>query len=180
MGVPGSPRDVHLTVTVNSAAPGDFTIEPDPIGSLPVGPNGELIFRNDGHSGFFVYFDLKDPNKLGYKFPPDHKISDAIWSELGAGACPTKGVWDVFAPRKILNGDLTLKARNPNVLPELGPFGYTLRVTKDGGKTYLALDPGGVNQNGSIGTKGFGAAAALIAGAVAGALAVLGVQALLS
>ena len=86
MTVPGNPRDVHLTVKLNSAAPGDFTIAPDPLGSLPVGPNGEIIFRNNGHSGFFVFFNLIDVQGLGYKFPSNHMISNAVWSELGAGA----------------------------------------------------------------------------------------------
>ncbi len=148
--VPGPPKDVHVNVILNSASPGDFRIVPEPPGSLPTGPNGELIFENDHHSGFFVYFDLKDPNDLGYKFPPSNKMNDAVWSKLGENACPDTEVWDIFDPRSVINKGMTLKVRNTNVGSECGKFCYTLRVTKDSGVSYLPLDPGGDNKNGPI------------------------------
>lgn len=179
MPVPPGPKDVRVTITINSTQKGDFTVEPDPPGSLPKGTQNDLIFKNNGHSGFWVFFDLKDPNNLGYKFPTDNQlVNETLWSELGDGVCPTKSVWDVFTPRKVLNGGMTLKARNENPSPAQGKFGYTLRVTNDGGKTYLDLDPGGDNKNGGI-TRNTFSTAALVVGMIAGVVVTLGVQALL-
>jgi hypothetical protein len=177
---PKQPRDVHVSVTLNSETPGDFSIEPSPLGSLPTGPNGELIFNNAGRPGFFIHFGLVDKTGLNYKFPPQAKVSEAVWSELVAGACPqSPGKWDVFEPRNITNGGMTLIVHNPNVDPILGKFGYTLRVTKDGGATYLPLDPGGDNQNGPVNRYNWNTAVAFVSGAAVGSLATIGVQALL-
>lgn len=177
---PKNPRDVHVCVTLNSETPGDFTIQPMPPGIIPMGPNGELIFQNAGHPGFFVHFDLQDPNNLGYSFPPQQKIKEAVWSELVDGACPkAPGKWDVFDARNIDNKGMTLVVHNPNQAPVLGKFGYTLRVTKDGGLTYLDLDPGGDNQNGPISRFETSYALVFMGGAVVGSLMTLGGQALL-
>ena len=174
--VPGPPRDVHVNVILNSEKPGDFRIVPEPLGSLPTGPNGELIFENEGHSGFFVYFDLKDPNDLRFKFPPNNKMNDAVWSKLGVGACPDTEAWEIFDPRSVTNKGMTLKVRNTNVGSEVGKFGYTLRVTKDGGASYLPLDPGGDNKNGPIAPF----VSSWIAPTVAGAIVALGTVMLVS
>lgn len=177
---PKNPRDVHVNVILNSVTPGDFRIEPAPHGVIPTGANGELIFKNAGHPGFFVHFDLQDPNGLGYKFPPQQKIKEAVWSELYEGACPqAPGKWEVFDPRNISNNGMTLVVHNPNEVPCLGKFGYTLRVTKDGGLTYLDLDPGGDNQNGPISSFETSYAMMFFGGAVTGVLATLGTQALI-
>jgi len=141
-----------------------------------MGPGGELIFENDGHSGFFVYFDLKDPNKLGYKFPPNNKMNDAVWSRLGEGACPDTEAWEIFDPRSVTNQGMTLRVRNTNVGSDVGKFGYTLRVTKDGGASYLPLDPGGDNKNGPIAPFMY----SWIAPTVAGAIVALGTLILVS
>jgi len=141
-----------------------------------MGPGGELIFKNEAHSGFFVYFDLKDPNKLGYKFPPNSKINDAVWSKLGVGACPDTEAWEIFDPKSVTNQGMTLRVRNTNVVPVVGKFGYTLRVTKDGGANYLPLDPGGDNQNGPIALF----VSSWIAPTVAGAIVALGTLMLVS
>ena len=169
MPVPGPPKDVHIDVILNSEAKGDFRIEPHPENSLPKGPGDELVFENKGHSGFFIYFHLKDPNKLGYKFPDDHKlVNDAVWSKMGKGACPDDGIWDVFIPRKVIDKGMTLKVRNLNEKPDIGDFGYTLRVTKDEGRTYLALDPGGTNKNGPISASSSSWIAPTVAGGLVG------------
>ena len=174
--IPRPPRDVHINVILNSEKPGDFRIVPEPPGSVPMGPGGELIFENDGHSGFFVYFDLKDPNKLGYKFPPNNKMNDAVWSRLGEGACPDTEAWEIFDPRSVTNQGMTLRVRNTNVGSDVGKFGYTLRVTKDGGASYLPLDPGGDNKNGPIAPFMY----SWIAPTVAGAIVALGTLILVS
>lgn len=182
-GLPGDPKDVHVNVILNSERPKDFKIEPSPLGSLPTGPNGELIFRNDKHSGFFIYFDLIDNTGLNYKFVEEDKnhkkvLNEAVWSVLGANNCPTTGAWEVFRPRAVLNSGMTLKVRNTNIKDELGQFTYTLRVSKDDGASYHPLDPGGDNQNGPIG-RNWSAALVFVSGAIAGSLATLGGFALL-
>ena len=171
------PADLHIDVTLDSDNPLQFRVEPQ--GGFPTGPNGELIFQNNFHPGFKVVFHLKDPNGLGYRFPPHQKNDEGLWSELGNGACPTQGKWEVFKPQKVSEPDgMKLTALNPNPSPAQGPFGYTLRVTKDGGVTYLALDPGGVNQNGPQQQR-VSPVLVFVAGAVVGSLATLGTQALL-
>lgn len=177
---PKNPRDVHVSVILNSETPGDFRIVPSPPGSLPTGPNGELIFQNAGYPGFFIHFDLQDLTGLNYKFPPQPKINQAVWSELGVDECPQPGKMEVFDPRNVSNQGMTLVVHNPNVAPALGKFYYMLRVTKDGGTTFLPLDPGGDNQNGPISKFDMNYALAFVGGAVAGSLATLGGQALLN
>lgn len=145
-----NPKKVKIIVTVKSDVPGDFTIEPSPKGSPPKGTKGELIFKNDKHPGFDIYFDLVDKSGLGYKFPPPSKIKSAVWSELGATSCPQDGKMQVFEPLSIDDDGMTLVVHNPNVDGVLGAFSYMLRVTNDGGSSYLPLDPVGDNKNGPI------------------------------
>jgi hypothetical protein len=178
----GSPKKVEVEVTLNSDSPVQFRVAP--VGnSLPTGPQGELIFENDHHPGFHVWFYLKDPNGLGYKFPPNAKKDQAIWSELGSQVCPkAPGKAEVFHAERVVEPDrMTLVVLNPNPSPAQGPFGYTLRVTKDGGTNYLDLDPGGLNQNGP--TTSRSSTSTFVAGAAAGFMvgvaATLGTQALL-
>ncbi len=145
-----NPKKVKVIVTVNSDVPGDFTIEPSPKGSLPKGTKGELVFKNDHHRGFDVHFDLVDKSGLGYKFPSSDKIKSAVWSELGATSCPQDGKMEVFQPLSIDNNQMTLVVHNPNADPVVGVFYYMLRVTNNGGSSYLDLDPGGDNKNGPV------------------------------
>lgn len=148
--IPGPPKDVHVNVVLNSEKKGDFRIEPIPVDSLPRGADNDLEFENKGHSGFWIHFHLQDPNNLGYKFPTDHRlINEAVWSKMGEGECPDEAEWAVFTPRRVNDRGMTLIVRNPNEKPAIGKFGYTLRVTKNGGLDYLDLDPGGNNKNGS-------------------------------
>lgn len=183
--VPGDPKNVNVTVTLNSERPGDFVIEPDPKGSLPRGAGEQLIFKNDGNSGFWIYFNLIDNTGLGYQFIEKDKnnkkvVADAVWSVLGANNCPTTGTYDVFRARAVLHNGMTLKVRNSNVdKDELGQFTYTLRVSKDGGDHYHPLDPGGDNRNGPISAGGVSYFGALVVGLFLGIVASLGVQALL-
>lgn len=173
-------KDVTVNVTLNSEKPGDFKIEPSPNGALPTGPDGELIFRNAGHPGFFVVFHLIDLTHQKYGFPPNSEKKAAVWSTLKANACPGEpGEWAVFEPISVSPDGMNLKVHNANVAPIVGLFSYTLRVTKDGGTKYLDLDPGGSNQNGPIGFVSPKPYVAFIVGAIVGALAILGGQALL-
>ena len=167
-------KEVTINVTLNSEKPGDFKIEPSPLDSLPTGPDGELIFKNADHPGFFVTFHLIDLTQKNYRFPPNSKKKQAVWSTMGEGDCPAEpGEWAVFKPVNISGDGMNLRVHNANVGAEVGDFSYTLRVTKDGGTKYHDLDPGGKNQNGPIDRANVNAAVAFIAGAIVGALAVL-------
>jgi hypothetical protein len=110
------------------------------------------MFSNNGRPGFNVRFELTDETGLDYRFPAPPKDCDAIWSELGSTGCPASpGSWTIFEKTGIVvsNHGTVLTAFNRNPSPAQGDFRYTLNVTKDGGATYLPLDPGGCNQNGS-------------------------------
>jgi hypothetical protein len=91
---------------------------------------------------------MGDPGWSGYRFP--HRADDAIWSRIGDG-CPD-GSWaknEVFKPVRVVEPDgttLVVDFRNDSYI---GDFRYTLRVTKDDGRTYLELDPGGTGTNGN-------------------------------
>lgn len=139
--------DVLVDVYLHSETPGDFTIE----SYLQSDPDSDnLIFYNNGHPGFHISFSLHDETGLGYSFPQGSNKEDAVWSQVGENLCPETGVWGVFEQSSIVvkNSGATLEVHNPNPSPAQGQFSYTLNVSKDGGATYLALDPGGINQNG--------------------------------
>lgn len=112
------------------------------------GADGKLVFNNNGRPGFKLLFEFHDDTRKGYTFPA--REQDAVWSQLGANACPRSQVWDVFEPVKVFADGKKLTVRNPNPSPAQGEFTYSLRVTKDNGKTFLLLDPGGVNENGNV------------------------------
>ena len=185
--MPGStdPRVVDVDVTLNSVTPLDFSVAPRG-NSLPTGPGGELIFRNAGHRGFEVHFHLQDNTNLGYRFPPHSQKHEAVWSELGTGKCPSSQVREVFhVIRVVESAGMSLEVLNPNPpIPDppnppagQGKFGYTLRVTNDGGRTYLCLDPGGDNQNGPVSRYDWSAA---LSGSLAGAVAAIGTAVILA
>lgn len=131
--------DVYLKDDSN---PPKFEIE-----SFLNGPDDKLVFRNSGRPGFNIVFRLHDETHHGYRFPGPPDLKEACWSQLGS-ACPTQGVWDVFDPVRVFEGGMALTVRNENPCPSQGEFTYTLRVTRDD-EHYLALDPGGFNQNGN-------------------------------
>ena len=117
---------------------------------LPKDANGQIIFENHGRDGFKINFNLHDPHSTGYCFPSNSKKDEAVWSELGDGACPSSAKADVLKVLRVEPGEMTVVVYNRNPEPAQGEFGYTLRVTKDDGLNYLALDPGGINQNGRV------------------------------
>jgi hypothetical protein len=143
-GPPKQPWDVEVDVYLTKGCPDPkFKLTT----SLP--RNGDdLVFENNRRPGFNVRFNLYDETGEGYVFPPQPKVSDACWSQAGT-TCPTLPVSKVFEPRRVENGGTTLVVYNDNPSPAIGPFKYTLRVTKDGGATYCDLDPGGLDGNGA-------------------------------
>ena len=171
----GDPKDAHVDVVLETEHPFlKFRLESK---DLPIGPDGELYFKNCGHPGFDVHFHLRDPNDLGYKFPSHQNRKDAIWSQVGQGACPkTSAVHEIFDPRKITPDQMTLVARNVN--DKTAAFGYTLWVSKTGNPPYEDLDPGGFNQNGPS-QAASNNLLLVIGGAIAGSLVTIGAQALL-
>jgi hypothetical protein len=139
------PKDVVVKVHLHPSEDPPFHLE---CADLPTGPDGEYIFANNRHPGFHIHFVLQDPTH-GYFFPPNNNKAQAVWSEFGDGACPESQIWDVFRALNVSADRKTLVVRNANTHPELGKFGYTLRVVK-GADDWLELDPGGDNQNGPI------------------------------
>ena len=174
--MPGSPHHATVDVTILLGQTPNFKFEST---DLTVGPNNELTFANNGRPGFWIDYRLKNPPN-GYVFPdnpiPNH-LEEALYSAVGPDGCPkTKGQWEQFAATNVKNGGKTLVVRNLNDCAAV--FGYVLRVTNDNGASYLDLDPGGVNQNGSQQIYKVSPLAAGIAGAVAGSILTLGAQAL--
>jgi len=111
-------------------------------------PDGPLDFRNNHRPGFNIRFNLHDPNGTGYRFPRNADRDQAVWSRRGGvDVCPDAEIWEVFDPLRVDMPDrMTLEVFNSNEGLNVGPFGYTLRVTN--GEEWKHLDPGGNNQNG--------------------------------
>lgn len=117
---------------------------------LQIDENEVITFYNRGRPGFEIKFNLFDETGEGYRFPPQSKRHEALWSRQGAG-CPPDNYgqqWREFEVVRVKEPDQeSLIVRNLN--ETVTEFGYTLRVTKDDGTNYVNLDPGGNNQNGS-------------------------------
>jgi len=129
-----------------------FRIEPQGPHKLPTGPNG-LIFNNNGHPGFHIHFTLIDNTGNGYLWPSNNDKSEAVWSKVGTETdCPCSPDAEVFHATTVDGTRTTLHVNNPNPSPAQGAFRYTLCVTNDDGASYLRLDPGGINNNGSYTT----------------------------
>ncbi len=159
---PDKPWTVDVDVYLYSAGPpAEFTIDTClPVEPCGGDPHGRIVFSNKGRDGFNVVFRLFDNTNggdgSGYVFPdppgPKH-VSDrkkwALWSREGEG-CPPEGYadqWSEFTSTSVTDQGQTLIVRNKNSFCAL--FGYTLRVTNDGGATFVNLDPGGNNMNGN-------------------------------
>lgn len=107
-------------------------------------PGGKLVFKNRGRRGFVIVFHLRDETGRGYHFPKSAR--DAVWSQIGANACPTSAICEVFKALRVFNEGMSLAVLNRNPSPPQGDFTYTLRVTN--GDEWRNLDPAGSNQNG--------------------------------
>lgn len=147
------PKDVWVTVKLHppgSEKPFEFVQK-----ELPTQGDDVLVFENgDKTYGFQIHYVIDDTLNPGYRFPEQQTggghqhLDNALWvrPSLDLNDCPTKACkWAEFKPMKVLDDGKRLIVMNKNRDPET--FVYTLRVTKDG--DYLALDPGGVNKNGS-------------------------------
>lgn len=152
--VPGKPWEAEVDVYLTSVGPpAAFQIQT----CLPVDPNGNIVFYNNGRPGFSINFHLYDNTNngagSGYVFPnppspPSKLMQWAMWSSAGQGCPPVgSGQWSEFTSVVVKDQGKTLVVRNTNSTQTL--FGYTLRVTNDGGTTFVDLDPGGSNQNGN-------------------------------
>ena len=161
------PMEAHVTVVLGS--PGSrppFHFETN---DLPLGEDNLLTFVNRRFPGYIIHYDLDDALNPGFRFPnanvPDH-LAEALYVHAGR-RCPTrKSHWPQFWPMQVSDDCKTLQVRNENLAS--ADFAYMLRLTKDGGKSWLELDPVGNNKNGS--TEPFMASwiAPTVAGAIVG------------
>ena len=170
--MPGDPKYARVAVTLRKVSPLDFDVTST---DLPMDADRNLVFRNNGHPGFKILFDLDDQTGENYRFPTNSKKQDGVWSKRGT-KCPDTAASDIFKVVEIPPHRQTMVVHNLNPQPAQGEFRYTLRVTKDGGKNYLPLDPGGVNQNGPSRAMKSLSAASIVLGVVAGSLLTLGAQ----
>lgn len=132
---------VEVDVCLESdAEPPEFRVD----SFLQPEPGGKLVFENRGRPGFVIVFHLRDDTGRDYRFPKSAR--DAVWSQLGADACPKSAIAVVFEPLRVFNDGMSLAVYNRNPHPPQGEFTYTLRVTN--GREWRNLDPGGLNQNG--------------------------------
>ena len=147
----GNPWQKTINVTLTSVNPTEYQITPVGPDPIPVGADGALIFNNDNHNGFNIDFVLIDQTGQGYAFPPNNNKGQAVSSRLGAiNDCPPQGTSVVLSPVNISGpNNNTLSVHNPNQGSVVGSFSYALWVTKDGGQSYVSIDPGGNNMNGA-------------------------------
>lgn len=171
-----NPRTVFVDVHIKSISPLDFDVTPSsknlpnqlPTNQTAKPGQPEILFRNIGHDGFLIHFELQGDTH-GYFFPAVE--ADAVWSQRGT-ACPDEtGVWDVFQPIKVVESGnpperrtLIVKNLNPHMGggKGQGKFRYNLRVTN--GSDWKNLDPPGDNLNGG---KGFTSSSLLTLASVA-------------
>jgi len=152
-GKPTKAWEAEVDVYLKSVNPLNFELAT----CLPVDNAGNIVFYNNGRPGFMISFRLFDDtnngNGSGYVFPnppdpPNQKAKWAMWSSQGAGCpAPECGQWPEFTTVNVKDQGTTLVVHNTNSTQTL--FGYTLRVTNDNGATFVDLDPGGNNMNGS-------------------------------
>ena len=159
-------RDVSVTVNLDLSSTPPFTLDT----SLPKTNKGNLKFKGGKKDGFLISFELNDPFNV-YTWGPDP--AQALWSTSQA-VCPDgPGQWDQFTTQGtdgITNGGMTLQVWNKNETEQ--DFGYTLRVTRDGGANYVDLDPIGTNENSNLKAGiGGGTLASAVVGAGVGYLA---------
>lgn len=117
-----------------------------------------LVFSNDHHPGFDVYFTIEDPHNSGYLFPKNEKKALSAKEYKGAtDACPDQGVdWSQFSPVDVSTDFKTLHVRNLNQFETA--FGFSLFVTttpQNPNAEYLKLDPIGDNRNGPVMSSSF-------------------------
>jgi hypothetical protein len=118
--------------------------------------NGRLVFKNQGHDGFWVKFHLTNTDEYSdYVFPtpqPRRPFRDAIWSKRvdhENESCPHEEQWAEFKQHSVEDDNKSVLVRNPNSHKHL--FKFALRFTKDPQTDASCMcDPIGDNQNGPI------------------------------
>lgn len=111
---------------------------------------GMLNFRNNGHPGFIVMFNIVDVVGAGFRFAADP--DDALWVRpivAPGDACPgQRSSWTQFEPQTVTGDGQRLIVRNRNEFTQ--KFGFALNVTlnQGGAPPFQAIDPIGNNQNG--------------------------------
>lgn len=160
---PGKPWEVEVDVYLDDVGPPPELKPKFHLNTcLPIDPYGNIIFYNCGRPGFTIRFNLFDNTNGGagskYAFPnppgppgqPDPS-KWALWSTKGSGCPPNNcnAQWADFQSDHVEQEGQVLVVTDVNSTMAL--FGYTLRVTNDRGSTFVNLDPGGSNQNGSTG-----------------------------
>ena len=152
--MPSPPKPKHTTVNVevyavNAQGNANFKLFPQQPDPLPIS-NGTLSFKNEHFPGFHLDFVLIDKTGQNYVFPTDEK--QAVSSLFGNKTlCPLHEVTKhpVLQPIKVGGkNNCTLTVHNKNCDDVVGDFSYALWITKDGGKSFARIDPGGINMNG--------------------------------
>lgn len=147
---PNPPKEATIDVILQPGSKPPFRFESK---DITIGPDNHITFDNDNHDGFILHYRIKGPNH-GYRFPDSSipkNLKEALYVARGT-TCPTEECrWGQFEATDVDADGTTLTVRNRNQKAEKGDFAYTLRVTNDSGASYLPLDPGGTNNNGSVG-----------------------------
>ncbi|HEY0628305.1 MAG TPA: hypothetical protein VGD23_03160 [Sphingomicrobium sp.] len=111
------------------------------------GPGQKVDFKNSGHPGIVVYFNIRDPHNTGLVFQP--VPGDALWVAPPGQACPTSAsAWEEFVPlsvEKKAGKNVQLIAYYRNQQQE--QFNFALRFLKPDG-TPVDYDPIGNGMNG--------------------------------
>ena len=128
---------------------------------IPPGPNGfelrsgiysggMLNFRNNGHPGFIVMFNIVDVIGAGFRFAdnPAHALWVRPFIDPPDGCPGAQCSWSQFEPQTVTGKGDRLVVRNRNEYTQ--KFGFVLRVTTDpaGVQNFQVIDPIGNNQNG--------------------------------
>ena len=138
----------------------DVVILTDPIQAPPngfqlisgiVSNDNILNFRNRGHPGFIVKFNIVDTTGAGFQFLPNP--AQALWVQplfAPAQGCPNAQCsWEQFEAQAVTGNGQMLIVRNRNEFTQR--FGYVLNVQAPGGAqpgVTQVIDPIGNNQNG--------------------------------
>lgn len=142
------PQTVQVDVKIfaNPIPPGGGGFELD----SRIFSGGMLNFKNNGHPGFIVMFNIVDVVGAGFRFAADP--DDALWVKpisSPGDACPGQQCsWGQFEPQTVTGDGKRLIVRNRNEFTQ--KFGFALNVTLNqaGAPPFQVIDPIGNNQNG--------------------------------
>jgi hypothetical protein len=140
--------EVRITAVPGPPGPVVFTMRSGIGEGTPQSP---LNFRNNGHPGFIVKFDIIDvAGGPVMRFPDDP--NDALWVrpiiEPG-NECPVAQCsWSQFEPQTVTGNNQTLIVRNRNEFTQKFGFILNLEQIPGAGPPFWSVDPIGNNQNG--------------------------------